>query len=141
MRLTPPTPPAHTEDSHSADHTPTTTRAGFPVVARVLLASVVLAAAMLAASSSPAHAETVQVLAVAASIEQVLTNIRNWVMGILALLATVFLSIGGVRYVIGSGDPGEIEKAKTAFRAACLGYALAALAPLVVSVLQGVVGA
>lgn len=139
MRLTPPTPPAHTADSHSADHTPPTCRAGFPVVWRVLLASVVLAAVILAASSSPAHAETV--LAVAASIEQVLTNIRNWVMGILALLATVFLSIGGVRYVIGSGDPGEIEKAKTAFRAACLGYALAALAPLVVSVLQGIVGA
>jgi hypothetical protein len=46
-------------------------------------------------------------------------------MGILAGLATVFLSIGGVRYVMGGGDPGEIEKAKTSFKAAGIGYSLA----------------
>jgi hypothetical protein len=34
-----------------------------------------------------------------------------------------------------------VEKAKTAFRAAGIGYAMAALAPLVVTVLQGIVGA
>jgi hypothetical protein len=87
-----------------------------------------------------AHAQTTQLLALAGSVDQVLTNIRNWVMGILAGLATVFLSTGGVRYVMGGGDPGEIEKAKTSFKAAGIGYALAALAPLVVTVLQGIVG-
>jgi hypothetical protein len=71
----------------------------------------------------------------------VLSNIRNWVMGIVGALATVFLTLGGVRYVMGGGDPGEIEKAKTSFKAAGIGYALAALAPLVVTVLQGIVGA
>ena len=102
----------------------------------------VVALVVSAAASMPvAHAETTQVLALAGSIDQVLTNIRNWVMGILAGLATVFLSIGGVRYVMGGGDPGEIEKAKTAFKAAGIGYGLAALAPLVVTVLQGIVGA
>lgn len=90
--------------------------------------------------ASAAHAETTQVLAVAGSVDQVLTNMRNWLMGILAGLATVFLTVGGVRYVMGGGDPGEIEKAKTAFKAAGIGYALAALAPLVVTVLQGIVG-
>ncbi len=92
-------------------------------------------------SASTAHAETTQVLALVGSIDQVLTNIRTWVMGILASLATVFLSIGGVRYVMGGGNPGEIEKAKTAFKSAAIGYGLAALAPLVVTVLQGIVGA
>jgi hypothetical protein len=102
----------------------------------------VLVLLLSAAVSMPAaHAETTQVLALAGSVDQVLTNIRNWVMGILAGLATVFLSIGGVRYVMGGGDPGEIEKAKTSFKAAGIGYALAALAPLVVTVLQGIVGA
>jgi hypothetical protein len=62
-------------------------------------------------------------------------------MGILAGLATVFLTIGGVRRVFGGGDPGEQEKAKEAFKAAGIGYALAALAPLVVTVLKGIVGA
>jgi hypothetical protein len=61
-------------------------------------------------------------------------------MGILAGLATVFVSIGGVRYLMAGGDPGEVEKAKIAFRSAGIGYALAALAPLVVSVLQSIVG-
>jgi hypothetical protein len=97
-------------------------------------------AVVLLVSASTAHAETTQVLAVAGSVDQVLTNMRNWLMGILAGLATLFLTIGGVRYVMGGGDPGEIEKAKTAFKAAAIGYALAALAPLVVTVLQGIVG-
>jgi hypothetical protein len=104
-----------------------------------LIIEVVLLAVIL--SGSAAYARADQVLALAGSVDEVLTNIRNWVMGILAGLATVFLSIGGVRYVMGGGDPGEIEKAKTSFKAAGIGYGLAALAPLIVTVLKGLVGA
>lgn len=86
-------------------------------------------------------AEPSQVLALANSVGVVLNNIRNWIMGILAGLATVFLSIGGVRYLMAGGDPGEVEKAKTAFKSAGWGYGLAALAPLVVEILKGIVGA
>ena len=99
-----------------------------------------LAVLALLASASSAHADTM-VLAIAGSVTDVLNNIRNWIMGILAGLATVFLSIGGVRYVMGGGDPGEVEKAKTAFKSAGWGYGLAALAPLVVEILKGIVGA
>lgn len=106
-----------------------------------LVVVLALAALVVLVSAPGAQAEPTQVLALAGSIDQVLTNIRTWVMGILASLATVFLSIGGVRYVMGGGDPGEIEKAKTAFKSAAIGYGLAALAPLVVTVLQGIVGA
>jgi len=106
------------------------------------LLTVMVFAALLTLLNTPmAHAQPTQVLALAGSIDQVLTNIRSWLMGILASLATVFLSIGGVRYVMGGGDPGEIEKAKTALKSAALGYGLAALAPVVVTVLQGIVGA
>jgi hypothetical protein len=104
----------------------------------VVLTGVLVVALFVPASA--AHADTV-VVALAGSVDQVLTNIRNWVMGILAGLATVFLSIGGVRRVMGGGDPGEQEKAKECFKAAAIGYGLAALAPLVVTVLQGIVGA
>ena len=98
------------------------------------------------ASTAPAlpvgvSAGSGQVLAMVDSVDQVLTNVRNWLMGILAGLATVFATIGGVRYVLAAGDPGEVEKAKSAFRSAGFGYALAALAPLLVSVLRGLVGA
>jgi hypothetical protein len=107
---------------------------------RTLLVLTGVAVVVLFAPASVAHADTA-VLALAGSVDEVLTNIRNWVMGILAGLATVFLSIGGVRRVMGGGDPGEQEKAKECFKAAAIGYSLAALAPLVVTVLQGIVGA
>jgi hypothetical protein len=98
-----------------------------------------VAVVVLLCSPARAHAETL--LALAESVDAVLTNIRNWLMGILAGLATVFLTIGGVRYVAGGGDPGEAERAKAAFRSAAWGYGLAALAPLVVQILAGIVGA
>jgi hypothetical protein len=97
--------------------------------------------ALTAVLTSSAPAQAAQVLAQAQSVDAVLTNLRGWLVGILAGLATVFGTIGGVRYVMANGDPGEIEKAKTAFRGAGVGYALAVLAPLVVTVLQGIVGA
>ncbi|MHA6631141.1 pilin [Pseudonocardia sichuanensis] len=127
---------------------------------RVVLATgaaVVLAAIVLAPAAN-AHADQVlahqalaqqvpaqrvlaqEVLAQAESVDAVLNNIRNWLVGILAALATVFLTLGGVRYVYGSGDPGEVEKSKQAFKAAGLGYGIAALAPLIVTVLQSIVG-
>lgn len=109
------------------------------VITEIAVLALVLSTAV--AHAQTTHAATTQVLALAGSVDEVLTNIRNWVMGILAGVATVFLSIGGVRYVMGGSDPGEIEKAKTAFKAAGIGYALAALAPLVVTVLKGIVGA
>lgn len=57
-------------------------------------------------------------------------------MGILAALATLLLTIGGVRYALVGGDPSEVERAKGAFRSAGIGYALAILAPVIVTVLK-----
>jgi type IV secretion system pilin len=108
-------------------------------VRRLVLITAVMALAVLAVSSS-AYADPITV-AQGQTVTGVLDNIRNWLMGILAGLATVFLSIGGVRYVMASGDPGEVEKAKTAFKSAGWGYGLAALAPLIVEILRGIVGA
>src|SRR6266511_4204282 len=48
----------------------------------------------------------------------ILSNIRTWVMTILAGIATVFLTIGGVRYLMAGGDPSEVERAKSAFKSA-----------------------
>lgn len=73
-------------------------------------------------------------------IPTVITNIQNWLVGILAGLATLFLVIGGVRYVVSGGNPGEVEKAKSAFRSAAMGYCLAILAPVVITILKSIVG-
>ncbi|MFC7305102.1 pilin [Streptomyces monticola] len=75
-----------------------------------------------------------------ADIPTVITNLRNWVVGILAGLATLFLTFGGLRYLMAGGDPGEVEAAKRALKAAAIGYGLAVLAPVLVTVLQGIVG-
>jgi hypothetical protein len=100
-------------------------------------------ALVLLVSASAAHAEVMHVLADTAGLDQaktVLDNIRNWVMGILASIATVFLSIGFVRRIVGAGNPEEQGKAKEAFKAAGIGYAGAALTPLIITILQGIVG-
>ncbi len=79
-------------------------------------------------------------LAAAASITQVISNTTAWVVGILAGIATLFLTIGGLRYLMAGGDPGEVEKAKTALKSAAIGYGLAILAPVIVTVLKSLVG-
>ncbi|QGK72254.1 hypothetical protein GIY23_13000 [Allosaccharopolyspora coralli] len=107
--------------------------------ARPLLLTVVVFGVLVSATGT-AHAETTEVLAVAPNLQTVLNNIRNWVMGLLALIATVFLTIGGVRYITANGDPGEIGKAKEAFKNAAIGFGLAALAPVVVDILTYFVG-
>ncbi|MEV8609506.1 pilin [Amycolatopsis sp. NPDC051373] len=91
-------------------------------------------------TSSAARADTVQVVALAQTVDQVLDNIRTWILGLLAGIALVLFTVAGLRYLLASGDPGEIEKAKSAFKAGCIGFALAALAPLVVEILKGIVG-
>jgi succinate dehydrogenase/fumarate reductase cytochrome b subunit len=73
-------------------------------------------------------------------LQSILDRATGWLVGILATIATLFLTVGGVRYVMAGGDPGEVEKAKTAFKSAALGYALAAIAPIVVLILKGILG-
>ncbi|WP_409493933.1 pilin [Amycolatopsis sp. cmx-11-12] len=121
---------------HRASQPPSVRHTVSRSVAVVVLGAVVLSAL----TTDAAHAST-QVLALATSVDQVFTNIRDWLVGILAGLATVFLTVGGVRYLLAGGNPGETEKAKGCFRNAAWGYGLAALAPLAVEILRGIVGA
>ena len=79
-------------------------------------------------------------LLAADSVSQVITNTTVWIVGILAGLATLFLTIGGVRYLTAGGDPAEVEKAKIALRSAAIGYGLAILAPVIVTILKSLVG-
>ncbi|MFE9657922.1 pilin [Micromonospora sp. NPDC006431] len=74
------------------------------------------------------------------SIAQVIAGITGWVMGIIAVVATMFLVIGGLRYMAAGGDPAQVEQAKGNVKSALIGYALAVLAPVVLQVLQGILG-
>ncbi len=86
-----------------------------------------------------AAAPSVGMLAVK-TLPEVINGLRNWVMGILSAVATLLLVIGGLRYMTAAGDPAAIEQAKGSFKAALTGYALAVLAPVILQVLQGILG-
>ena len=81
-----------------------------------------------------AYAADTAIPLAADSIQAVVNNIRNWLVGILVAVATLFLTVGALRYLAANGDPAEVEKGKLALKSAAIGYALALLAPLFVTV-------
>lgn len=76
----------------------------------------------------------------ATDLTSVIDNLKLWLTGLLAGLATVFLIVGGVRYVMAGGDPVRLEKAKSAISSAGLGYAFALFAPVIVTIIQKIIG-
>ena len=116
-------------------HHPPQQRRG-PGTARRLAAIVLVAVALLVVLASPAYAAG----GGTQTLSGLISNLTTWIVGILAGVATLFLTIGGLRYLTAGGDPGQVEKAKTALKSAAVGYALAVLAPLIVSILASLVG-
>ncbi|HEY3810132.1 MAG TPA: pilin, partial [Acidimicrobiales bacterium] len=106
-----------------------------PVFVRRLALAAVITLGPLVAVAPPAFADSGS-----PTLSGVISNLTNWIVGILAGVATLFLTIGGLRYLTAGGDPGQVEKAKTALKSAAIGYALAILAPLLVSILASLVG-
>ncbi|WP_221762288.1 pilin [Nonomuraea sp. WAC 01424] len=102
---------------------------------------IVHAAAFAAAYSDSTPLIPTNAAAAPSSLIAVIDNLRNVIVGLLVALATLFLTVGGVRYILAGGDPGEVEAAKKTLRYAALGYGIAVLAPLLVSILKGIVGA
>jgi hypothetical protein len=109
--------------------------------ARPVLVAVGCAVVMVTAGTTAYAASSTGVRVLAdPTVTGVIDNVRTWLLGILAAIATLFLTIGGVRYLIAGGNPAEVEKAKSAFKSAAIGYCLAILAPVVVTILQSIVG-
>jgi hypothetical protein len=95
-----------------------------------------LAVVLVALAATPALAQAAD-----PTLSGVIDRLRNLLVGLLAGLATLFLTVGGVRYLFAGGDPGQVEKAKITLKSAAIGYALAALATPLVGLLKYVVGA
>ncbi|GAA2406130.1 hypothetical protein GCM10010191_12640 [Actinomadura vinacea] len=104
----------------------------------ILAVGLVLAFTVVSAAEA-AGAEAVRVVA-NPRLNQVINNLRNVIVGLLVALATLFATIGGVRYLLAGGDPGEAEAGKRTLRNAAFGYGIAALAPVLVQVLKYIVG-
>jgi hypothetical protein len=71
----------------------------------------------------------------------VINNMTGWITGIIAAVATLFLTIGGARYLMAGGDPSEVERAKGSLKSAGIGYGLALLAPVILTILKNIMGA
>ncbi|HEX8344872.1 MAG TPA: pilin [Actinoplanes sp.] len=96
--------------------------------------------ATLSVLSDLAGVAAAQPLAAPKTIPQVIDGITGWIMGILALVATMFLVIAGLRYMAAGDDPPQLEQAKGNFKSALKGYALAVLSPVILQVLQSILG-
>ncbi|MGI5185507.1 pilin [Dactylosporangium sp. CA-152071] len=90
-------------------------------------------------TGTPASAADPTILA-ANTLPVIIGNITTWIIGLLVGVATLFLTIGGLRRLAAGGDPTEIEKSNSAFKNALTGYALAVLAPILLAVVQGWIG-
>ncbi|MFY1673925.1 pilin [Plantactinospora sp. WMMB334] len=119
---------------HSTLRRPTWRRAG--ILAALLATATLLVSVPTAALADPG---TPPHLA-ADSLHDVIANLRSWIMGILAAVATLFLVLAGVYYTTAGGDPAQVDKAKGALKNALVGYGLAVLAPILLRVVQGIVG-
>ena len=105
--------------------------------AATLLAATILA---IAAMVAPAVAAAPMPVAAANDLPTIIRNLTVWIVGLLAGVATLFLTVGGVRYLMAGGDPAEVERAKSALKSAAIGYALAVLAPVLLQILRSIVG-
>jgi hypothetical protein len=77
----------------------------------------------------------------AKTLPEVISGLQAWIMGILAAVASLFLVLAGVYYATAGGDPAQVDKAKGALKNALVGYGLAVLAPVLLQVVKGIVGA
>ena len=104
-------------------------------IARARIGALAVASTIACAALAPSEA-----YAASGDITAVIDSLRLWVAGILAGLATLFLTIGAARYLIANGNPRAMEEAKDAMRSALIGYALAGLAPMFVDIVRRVIG-
>jgi hypothetical protein len=103
--------------------------------------SPLIVAALTVLSPEAAYADTgAPVYLAANSLPAVVAGIQTWLIGILAAVATLFLVLAGVYWATAGGDPAQVDRAKGALKNALIGYALAILAPVLLEVVQGIVG-
>ena len=116
------------------------------MIRRTISRTAVVAAVTLAVliGAVPAHAAKPPIASspslAADQLPAIITNITTWITGLLIGVATLFLTIGGIRYLAAGGDPAEVEKAKSAVKSALVGYALAVLAPILLDVVKNWIG-
>jgi hypothetical protein len=107
--------------------------------ARRVLAVLIITAVLIGTAALPASAAALAAAPDTARLNAVMTNITEWLTALTGGLATLLAAVGGVRYMIAAGDPGEVLKAKETLKYAAIGYAIAALASVLYGILASFV--
>jgi hypothetical protein len=107
---------------------------------RTALAVAAVLMALLVVFAAPEALADAVVAAPPKDLNTVINNITKWLTGLLVALATLFLTVGFIRYLLAGGDPGEVGKAKDTLKYAAIGYGGAVMAPVLVTILKGFVG-
>lgn len=94
-----------------------------------VIATAVLVVAAPAAWADPAVPAPVD-------LSVIVVRIRLWILGLASGVAAMFLVYGGIRYIMAGGDPGSVERAKLTIKNTLLGYAVALLAPVFLTVVR-----
>jgi len=69
------------------------------------------------------------------SINQMIQNLTNWLLGIVTAVCVVFLIWGGINYVSSSGDTEKAQTAKRVIKYALMGAIIAGVAYALVNVI------
>ena len=78
--------------------------------------TVAMLAGLLVMFAAPAALAVTELATPPKDLNTVINNITAWLVGLLVALATLFLTVGGIRYLLAGGDPGEVNKAKETHR-------------------------
>jgi hypothetical protein len=61
-------------------------------------------------------------------VDDAIANVLNAVIGMLGIIAVIFIIVGGVKYMTSAGDPGKVKSAKDTILYALIGLVVCALA-------------
>ncbi|HAI73992.1 MAG TPA: hypothetical protein DCS28_03595 [Candidatus Moranbacteria bacterium] len=74
------------------------------------------------------------------SIDEVLTSLLKALSGLVVTLSIVFIVIGGILYMVSSGDPGMIKRAKDCWLYSVIGLSIVVAAPTFLKQVQEILG-
>lgn len=69
----------------------------------------------------------------------VVANATNWLRGMSLGLAILFGTVAGIRWLF-AREPADVDRARSSLAAACAGFAIALLAPQIMSILREILG-
>ena len=67
-----------------------------------------------------------------------IVTILNTIIGVLGIVAVIFIVVGGVKYMTSTGDPTKVKKARDTIIYACIGLGVCALSFAIVNWVIGI---